>query len=303
MKAPSLASASLSLALLASCGPADATAVDSAGVEQDTARIDAPAPLASRAREVLLVDGESALQRVVVIGASMSDGYGLEVGLDEVLDAMILREHDLVEANASTYFFTSPRTMGPDAVELASDLDPTLVVGIDFLFWFGYGSVNRDGKPLASEDERLDLLEIGLSLLDELHCPLVVGDFPNMADAVGGMLDASQLPEPGTLVRLNRRLRGWAAERASVAVVGLSDAVTALRSNRAFAIGRLSYPAGSTSSLLQADHLHPTLEGMTVIAHLIGLEILGLGLASDSDLELDPAQVLPGLNRETGEAR
>jgi hypothetical protein len=168
-------------------------------------------------------------------------------------------------------------------------------VAVDFLFWFGYGTINAEGKPLASEDERLALLERGLELLEDFECPIVVGDFPDMSDSIGLMLLESQVPEEATLERLNARLRAWAAERKNVAVLPLAHGVETLRSGEAFTLGKLSYPEQSTERLLQSDHLHPTLEGLVLIAHLVGQALTEIGAAREQDFRSEVGEVLERL--------
>ena len=147
------------------------------------------------------------------------------------------------------------------------------------------------------EDERLALLETGLELLDELECPLVLGDFPDMSDSIDKMLTAEQVPAPETLARLSARVHAWAAARENVAVVPLAKTVETLRSGKAFTIEGLDYPEGSTERLLQSDLLHPTQEGMVVIARLVARALIDLGAASAEDFRPDVASVLDVLGR------
>jgi hypothetical protein len=236
-----------------------------------------------------------ALERVAVVGASLSDGFGLDHDLAEVLDAMILLEHDPITQSTTMYFFVDPLRTGPEELEAAALEDPTALVAVDFLFWFGYGTLNAEGKPLASEDERLALLDHGLELLEDFDCPIVVGDFPDMSDSIGLMLLESQVPDEPTLERLNSRLRAWSAERKNVSVLPLSRIVTTLRSGDAFTLGGLSYPEKSSERLLQSDRLHPTLEGLVVIAHLVSQALAELGAARAQDFRSEVQDVLERL--------
>src|SRR6266705_2377773 len=124
---------------------------------------------------------ESPWQRVVVIGASASAGFVLSepfggtltsrCRLNRYLDAAITVPHSPVESLASSLFFMNPEAFAPVQVAAATNARPTLVVGLDFLFWFCYGDGSTDA-------ERAQRFEGGLKLLDQLHCPLVVGDIP-----------------------------------------------------------------------------------------------------------------------------
>lgn len=251
------------------------------------------APEASAAPPALLHPG--ALERLAVVGASLSDGYQLQHDLARVLDALVVPAHQPPAKSATLFFFANPLQTAPDELELVELDDPSALVAVDFLFWFGYGTVNAQGGAIASEGERLELLETGLELLADLDLPIVVGDFPDMSDSIGLMLTEAQVPEPETLERLNARLRAWAAERTNVAVVPLASTVETLRSGRAFTLAGLSYPERSTQRLLQADQLHPTQEGLVVIARLVGLALASIGAARPDDFRADVEDVLARL--------
>jgi len=148
-----------------------------------------------------------ALERVVVIGASLSAGFGAEQTLAQVFAAALKPGHAEPVDYGDALFFTSPLSFGARMVEAALDEEPSLVLAVDFLFWFGYGSTDAEGGAMDSEDERLALLEHGLAFLARLECPLVVGDFPDMSEAVGRMISPAQMPEKATLPRLSQRVR------------------------------------------------------------------------------------------------
>ena len=63
-----------------------------------------------------------------------------------------------------------------------------LVVGVDFLFWFCYGEGSTDAG-------RAQRFETGLKLLEQIPCPLVVGDIPDASSATNtGILSIAQVP-------------------------------------------------------------------------------------------------------------
>ena len=244
------------------------------------------------------------LDRVVVLGASVSDGLFLQYDLQDVLELMIERDHAPVLASSSVVFFSDPLGTGREQIDFAREAGATLLVGVDYLFWFAYGLTTAEGRPLASEEERLPMLERGLAFLDELDCPIVVGDFPDMSDSVGLMLMRSQVPEPATLVALNDRLSAWAAERPDVSVVPLASVHAEMRSGRTFTMGRQRWAEGTV--LLQPDQLHANTLGLVGLAHLIGVELVERGWAREEDLLLDVGAVLDrcrGSQPATGAAR
>ena len=239
------------------------------------------------------------LARVMTIGASVTDGFLLKADLSEMIEAMF-RDEDFVTATFSTsFFFANPDKNGKQAIEFLGKNEPTMVVALDFLFWFGYGAIGPHGGRIQAEEERLALLEHGLGLLEDLDVPLLVGDFPNMSSAVGrGMLQASQQPEAETLDRLNERVHEWAAARKQTIVIPLSEVVEVMRAGEAFKIGAHEWPADSTERVLMPDHLHPTFEGLAGIAHLIGSLIIEGELATEDELEIDLVTLLESFGEE-----
>ena len=218
------------------------------------------------------------LERVAVLGASVTHGQGAkledwDLKFSDVLRATLKDPEVQITNHSDLFFFARPTKTGPSLLSQALATDPTLIVAVDFLFWFGYGTTGPEGGSLKSEDERLDLLEVGLELLDEIETPLVLGDFPDMSSAVGRMLQKSQVPEPETLEALNARLFDWSLDRDNVLLVALSDVVTDMRSKSGFSIGKEKWPAGSNRRLMQNDELHPTLDGLVVLARYITQEL------------------------------
>ncbi len=177
--------------------------------------------------------------RIALIGASVTWGFGNQieipletythhepVDLADIIDVMILKDHEIVVSGGDVAFFRTPRTSGARLAAEAAEAEPTLVLALDFLFWYGYGNRGTDLKSHTGADSRLAMLERGLKELDRFTCPVVVFDFPDMSPAIGIMLSSSQVPTPDELAALNTRLRDWAAERDNVVgnvVVGFYD--------------------------------------------------------------------------------
>ena len=226
-----------------------------------------------------------ALRRVVVLGASLSQGYGLEsagtkLTFADVVEASLRDPHEPVLSKASLLFFTRPEATGKAQVDAASAEKPTLVVGLDFLFWYGYGF-------FASEKDRLALLEKGLSELERMDCPVLVGDFPDVSlaarspagssgSARPGLLAPEQVPGPSTLRKLNERIRAWAATRKNVVVVPLGDLVARRTSGEDLVIHGNRWSSAALAGFVQPDRLHPTLEG-TIALWLGSLDALVAG--------------------------
>jgi len=208
------------------------------------------------------VEPASPLARIAVIGASASAGFGTRVTLAEALGLQITCPHAEPVNLADSALFLNPGALGETQVERAVALKPTLVVAPDFLFWFGYGEV-------ANEEERLENLDLGLELLGSLTCPLVLSRFPDMSDAVGKMLMASQMPEQATLVQLDQRLEIWAERRGRVVFAPMREYVAQLRGDEKTLVAELEIQGAPwRRRLMQSDDLHPTAEGLGVLARL-----------------------------------
>jgi len=104
---------------------------------------------------------------------------------------------------------------------------------------------------------------------------------------VGKMLMASQVPSPAMRKKLNTRIREWANARPHVRVLPIASIHATMRSGEAFDLGRYHWPADSTAQLLSWDRLHPTLEGLVGLVHMIGTEMVAAGWVREEELMLD----------------
>lgn len=213
---------------------------------------------------------KSPWQRVVLIGASASAGfvrsepfggnYTARCKLDRYVNAAIEVPHAPVKNLASALFFLNPEAFGPLQIAAATNNRPTLVIGVDFLFWFCYGEARNDA-------ERAQRFEQGLKLLDEIHCPLVVGDIPDASSATNtGIISVAQVPSETARKAANKRLREWASKRPTVTIVPLAEFMRKTQANLAIKLHDQTLPAGKTRALLQSDQLHPNPRGDAVLA-------------------------------------
>lgn len=227
----------------------------------------------------------ASLQRVAVIGASATCGWGLHapptraditphrINLSHVLDAAIIEPHDPVAFHGDPLFFARPAVAGRRSVDQLLAIRPTQVVALDFLFWYAYGSRDLSGVPIERPRQRMAGLEAGLAELERLDVPLLVGDIPNVSPAVGVILSASMVPDEATIAAMNRRIADWARGRSDTRVFPLADLLEALYANRAFDVDGQHLEAGARDEMLQADQLHPTLRGLVAIGALIANDI------------------------------
>ena len=208
--------------------------------------------------------------RIVMIGASATAGFTVSemLGgtntqlhrLSRYVDAALLAPHEPVQNLAHTLFFMQPEATGQSQIHDAIESKPTLVIGVDFLFWFCYGAQAR------TDAERSQRFEQGLKLLESVPCPLIVGDIPDASAAVNGMLSEKQMPSARAMAAANRRLKEWSATRPQVVVVPLAAFMHAAMVNQPLQVSGHTWPAGQTRRLLQDDMLHPSPPGAAALA-------------------------------------
>lgn len=210
------------------------------------------------------------LQRVYCLGASASGGYGWNIELKTrakiglLLDQMLLGERAATVDLGSSMLFQAPERIGASQVESAIEGKASLVVGIDFLFWFAYTPrFERSAAP-----SRLERLEQGLALLERLECPVVVGDIPDMRLALTGegfmgrpLLQSYMVPSEEDFPVLNARVREWAADREDTVVVPMHEFVRRAVEGEVLEVRGNRWDAKQVREILQADLLHPTVEG------------------------------------------
>lgn len=248
----------------------------------------------------------AALERIAVIGASLSAGFRLDgnlkafatskIQLADVVQASLRVPHERIANHATQAFFMDAKGIGSGTLASLAEEKPSLVVALDYLFWFGYGS--------KKEEERVPDVEQALAGLAEVGGTILLGDLPDMTaasqtpDPVFGhpMLKPEMLPKPETLTAINAKIRAFAEQHPNVVIVPLADLTVKLGSDAEFAVRGNKYPKGSLDKLMQADRLHPTLEGTCAV----WVAAIDTWLARAKELpagafELDIAKLLPAI--------
>jgi hypothetical protein len=234
--------------------------------------------------------------RIVLVGASVSAGFTesemlggpntAQYRLNRYVDAAVSAPHEPSRNLASTLFFIKPDLEGQRQITLALESKPTLVLGLDFLFWFCYGAGNTDA-------ERLQQFERGLKLLEAVECPLILGDIPDASGASQDMLTPDLIPSAKAMAAANQRLREWAASRKQVVIVPLSKFMRSAMANQSISIHGRAFAEGKSRALLQDDRLHPTPTGCAVLALTMLDAFLSRQPAlSSAEVRWDPAEVL-----------
>ena len=252
------------------------------------------------------------LSRIAVIGASMSDGFGVRVSttlpdgkkISEGVNLAELvkvacKDPSVVVSNytSSMYFMNPARTAKSSAARACGDNAqemPTCVLAVDWLFWNGYGISNVRGEKLSSDTERMELLDNALACLEPMcaaNIPIVLGDFPDMHSAIGGgMISASMVPSVECLMALNARVAQWALTKKNVCIVPLSKLTQDLLQKKPIHAAGREWDAQTLGPLLQKDRLHPTFAGtVTVLAATIDALDTKTDNTARKGFEIDPA--------------
>lgn len=222
---------------LAACAATTPAPVAPSPTPAAPAALAAPAPVAP-----VMVD------RVAVVGASVSAGFTAP----RVAAAITAAGGAVVADAADLWMFQDPDRNGAAQVAAAVAASPSVVVAIDFLFWFAY----QPGDAAT----RMASLERGLALLDRVAAPLAVGDLADMRGADPRMLGPAAVPPPDELAAMNARIRAWAAARPRTIVLPLAAWTAPL-----LADGEVELAPGervSAATLLFLDHLHPNPLGL-----------------------------------------
>jgi hypothetical protein len=223
------------------------------------------------------------LNCIAVIGASASAGWGVvipaepgsepvplhhaHIDLADVLPAVLIGITPKITDHANNFFFSDPITIGNAEMSAAMATDPTLIVGVDFLFWYAYGS-----RP---ENTRLPLLELGLKELERFDGTLLVGDIPDVTAAASAkpiaFISTKLIPQPRTLDAINARIREWADARPRTHIIPLAGTL------RSWQNGQPPHLNGHLWNddvrIIQFDELHPTAAGLIAIAELVAESI------------------------------
>jgi hypothetical protein len=207
------------------------------------------------------------LERIAVVGASMSAGFGTGpsplaggITIADIAQYSIVGEHAVPRNLASVLAYLGPASYMERAVESLSQDPPSAIVALDYLFWSVYGD-----KPDAARQKEL---EAALTGLEKFSCPILVGDLPDVtiaAAAPARAITPAMIPTAAARNAANTRLREWARERKNVTVIPLADLMKNVASGSPIQVRGNVWKESEARNLLQADLLHPTVEGLVVV--------------------------------------
>lgn len=224
---------------------------------------------------VLGACASSPLDRVSVIGASVSAGVGASVQDGKERKAVDLADAlaaagavkgekgprvGEVSSHADPMYFMNPGVMGEKQLKEALAESPGCIIALDDLFWHVYGVAKSDEVRLSRLDKRLKELEA-------VKVPLVIGDIPDMSSAQG-MLTKAQIAPEAVRLEANTRIHAWAAGRANVALVEISGLVAGVKSGRVRIVDK-ELVGANARALIGPDRLHASAEGLAAVAVLV----------------------------------
>ena len=238
-------------------------------------------------------------QRIVLLGASATSGFepsepfgGPKTGqflFAHYVEAALIGMHEPVATQASALLFLQAAEIMERQVAATVAAKPTLVIGLDTMFWFCYGAG-------MNAQQRAARFEAGLRLLERIDAPLVVGDIPDATKAAGGILRKEELPDSTTIARCNDRLKAWAAGRKGVTVFPLASMMARAAANEEVTLAGKTWEKGKSGALIRGDHLHPSRPALAALA-IAMLDAAGPSLALVRDVEKVSAA---GFARGTG---
>ncbi len=166
----------------------------------------------------------ASLGKPALLGADLSAGAGLQFRLADVLRAGVLGRCEPIDVSSSG-FHLDPSRVGTVAVRCTLEEYPSMVLAVDFLFWYCYSQTT----PAA----RIAGLEEGIKQLEKFNCPIFVGDLPHLATTASGPFAPRTRPTHAELEELNTRLFDWARHRPRTVILPVSEWVAEYRAGRA----------------------------------------------------------------------
>jgi hypothetical protein len=267
-----------------------------------------------------LAEAPAPLRKIVVIGASVSDGFGVRlrtqqedgrqpvvgVNVANLLQAAAREPGMQVVSHASSGYFSDPVRFARDSVRKTKQDAPTLVLAIDWMFWNAYGLRGKDSGRLQTCDDRLALLESACATLQPLAesgVPIVLGDLPDMQLAVeGGMLSQAMVPDADCLRRLNEQLCAWTGRYPNIALLDLAALVRNVIDGKPVRACNRDWCETDLGPLLQRDRLHPTLNGtLAVVAAALDAADRRTDGAASRAFDLNPATIRERVSKQAAQ--
>ncbi len=242
------------------------------------------------------------VSNVRLIGASITAGFGnaaeLKLGRNTPLSKFLAAawaDHNQgakFAGGGSNAFFRWPQTTGASQVRSARAAAPTLVIALDFLFWYGFGNVR------AKTPRRTEGVAQGLKELEAFECPVVIGTIPNVDHALNGVgplggpvIFRSQFPTEPERAAMNAMIIEWAGERDHVQVVDVDGIFRSIVEGKPLTLRGQTQEKVGLSSAVQEDLLHLNLDGYVWTAMALCDAVAKLEGADEGDFVFEAAKI------------
>jgi len=197
--------------------------------------------------------------------ATASESRELPVNLAIAYAALVQSAHHTPIDLSDPGTFLEPLEVLRGQVNAAIALRPTVVIGVDALFWPVRQPIPLEVPADQRRAMRLEALEQALAELDRVPCAIVIGDLPRIGRPGSLVNSPERSLDDETLAELNARLSAWVLERPNRAIVRLSHFVEAIDRGESIELGGFRVDAEQVHGLLQSDRLHASGEGIILL--------------------------------------
>jgi hypothetical protein len=245
------------------------------------------------------------LDRVATLGASVTGGFGTGLPMARMYDHAIRVKHVPVKEFVSGYMPLDAETYGEMMVDDCIAHRPTLVIALDFLFWYSHGVAPMSADEVKWRTERV---AAGLKQLERFGCPILLGHVPAMAHIATPRIKKLLFPSPEAVASIHARVTAWAKKRPHVMLAPVGRWVERLRAGRwkvpASACGRHPDTPLTERDAMLGDRLHPSRLGSVVLAGEVVDLIRARHGEAAADFRFDPWEAVrflrlkvPGLKK------
>ena len=230
--------------------------------------------------------------------SSVRDGSSVSVDAAVAFSAVVRARHVVPLSLGNGGVFIDPDAALREQVDAAAAWNPSVIIAVDWLFWPVHQAISLDIPTEQRAARRLASVDAALADLDQFHCPIVIGDVPQMTRAHGGLLRAEHDPSSEVRAAANQRLTAWASARKNRFVLAVSQLADAVNAAEPFEVAGFKYARGESLRLVQRDGLHATPEGLVVLMAAAVECLCAHGLVDEEECRHEIADIALEMERE-----
>ena len=230
--------------------------------------------------------------------SSARDGSSVSVDAAVAFSAVVRARHVVPLSLGNGGVFIDPDAALREQVDAAAAWNPSVIIAVDWLFWPVHQAISLDIPTEQRAARRLASVDAALADLDQFHCPIVIGDVPQMTRAHGGLLRAENDPSSEVRAAANQRLTAWASARKNRFVLAVSQLADAVNAAEPFEVAGFAYARGESLRLVQRDGLHATPEGLVVLMAAAVECLCAHGLVDEEECRHEIADIALEMERE-----